>query len=207
MKVPTWYLILPTLFIVVGFLAVQAGTMSLEWGPVSPQPAKYAIYSGPSSGQYDSRKEVDGTVTATVIPVLDCANTAAAVKAVNSEGEESLEFSNEVQGWGRPIVVSAAPQAFKIPQGNQTYDYPVTIEGVNFQPGATVEVPGSSAQIVNPVTVSCRKITATLRVDNTVALGIVDVEVVNPDSVFGTGSSLLTFFHGPPPVGGLSIVP
>lgn len=205
MKIRTWYLALPTLMLFAAF-ATWAGTINLQWDAVSPQPAKYAVYSGPSSGQYDTRKEVPGSVVQTEVPVLDCMTGYAAVKAVSVEGEESAEFSNEVSGWGRPIVVSANPQAYKIPQGNQTIDYTIAIEGVNFQPGATVNVSGN-AQVLNVTVVSCRRLTGTLRVDNTVALGQVDVEVENPDQVFGTGVSLLTFYHGPPPVGGLTVAP
>ena len=187
----------------VGCLALWAGTINLQWDAVDPPPAKYRVYSGPSSGQYDTQKDVPGSVVATTVPVLDCSVAYAVVKAVNTQGEESAEFSNEVYGWGRPIVVSGHPQAVKVPQGNQTVDYPIVIEGVNFQAGATVNISDASAQVVSVAVTSCRKITAVLRVDNTVALGQADVEVINPDQVYGTGSSLVTFYHGPAPVGGL----
>lgn len=207
MKIKTWPIALACFLVPVLSAGVFAATMSLQWDAVDPQPAKYRIYSGPSSGQYDTTKSVPGSVLATTVPVLDCMGAFAAVKAVNLQGEESAEFSNEVNGWGRPIVVSANPQAYKVPQGNQTIDYPIVIEGVNFQPGATVNVSDASAQVLSPVVTSCRKITAILRVDNTVALGQADIEVENPDQVFGTGSSLITFYHGPAPVGGLRKAP
>lgn len=206
MKIRTWPIALACFLVPLTCAVVYAGTISLNWEPVSPAPAKYKVYLGPSTGQYDTTKEVPGSVTATTMPTLDCSAAYVAIKAVNAQGDESAEFSNEVSGWGRPIVVSANPQAFKVPQGNQTLDYPITIEGVNFQPGSNVNVIGN-AEVVSVAVASCRKITAILRVDNTVALGQTDIEVVGPDSVYGTGQGLLTFYHGPAPVGGLSIAP
>jgi hypothetical protein len=193
--------------------SVFAGTVTLTWDAVTdPDLAGYRVYTGPSAGTYDQVKDVDASTTTAAAQVPDCQVVHAAVKAIDTADQESLEFSNELDGWPRPLVLVAqdsntGSNRFKTPRGNQPWDYTVRIRGLNFMAGSTVEFSNPEVEVLSVVVNGCGEIIATIRTTNATTTGLSDVSVIHPDTVFGTGAGLVEFFHGPSPVGGLQMVP
>lgn len=165
-----------------------AGTISMEWDPVTdPDLAGYRVYWGSAPGNYPQSIDV-GNVTSTTISGLgDCSTWYVAVKAYDTAGNLSASYSNEISGWPRPTVTLSNPSAAE--QG-RTLNLIVT--GTNFMAGATVQF-GNPGITVNSVAVnSCTQVTVNVTVGGTAAVGATNVDVTNPDQVFGSGASLFT---------------
>ena len=165
----------------------DAGTIALAWDPVSdPDLSGYRVYYGDTSGNLGNQLDI-GTVTQhTLTGLADCATWYAAVKAVNDTGQESDLFSNEISGWARPTIVSAVPGS--VEQGTQVA---ITLTGANFQAGATVAPLHPDVQVDAVVLNSCNELVVTLTIGSSAALGAFDLDVINPDDVFGTAIGLL----------------
>lgn len=117
--------------------ASLAGEIGLSWG-VSPGATGYRVYYGPTSrtvAPYTASVDVGNVTSATISTGLtDCQDTYFAVKAYNLAGESG--FSDEVASWPRPYVSSTTLPSAK--QGSQSI--PVSVSGMNFQPGADLAV-------------------------------------------------------------------
>lgn len=173
----------------------SAGAMHLRWDPVADTDlAGYRVFWGTSSGSYSQSRDV-GNVTATVLDGLaDCTTWYVAVKAYDTAGNVSASFSNEVSGWPRPVVAAVTPVA--VEQG-RTLTLAVT--GTNFLPGATVQL-GASGIIVGSASVSsCTALTVQVAVGASASIGATNVDVTNPDSVYGSGAGLLTILAATAP--------
>ncbi len=193
------------LVLAVGILlaaSASAGTISLRWDPLAGATG-YRVHYGTSPGSYASVRDVGSATSTTLTNLTNCTGYYLAVKAYNSQGE-SATFSNEVAGWSRPEITSATPGTVR--QGDQLT---LNINGANFQSGATLDyditgLPTSIAgeplvRVDNVGVVSCNQIQAQLTIEPTAA-GLramevgsfaVHVDVVNPDTVFGTSTSQL----------------
>lgn len=181
---------------------LHAGTISLAWDPVQ-EASGYRVYYGLSSGQYTGVHDVGNNTHADLNVSGDCRTYYVAVKAYNSGGE-SAAYSNEISGWPRPQINGFQPAA--VAQGAQlTLD----IIGSNFQSGADVvvdteglptDIEGNPlVRLENLTVLACDRIQALLTVEPTVrgvrAMQVgefpVDLEVRNPDNVFGSRLSEL----------------
>jgi PKD repeat protein len=178
--------------LVVLFLAsivpAVAGTISIQWDPVPDTDlAGYRVYYGTSPDTYDHSVDVGNVTVYTLGGLTDCVTWYVAVKAEDTEGLESVDCSNQVSGWPRPEVSVAVPDS-----GEQGQQLQVTVSGTNFMDGATVDF-GDPDIVVHSVTVnSCSELVADVTIGSTAAVGARDVDVVNPDNVFGTGAGLFT---------------
>jgi len=195
MKIRTWPIALACLLVPLAAIGVFAGTISVEWDPVvHPTLTGYKVYSGVEGGDYNATLKT--TSTQAVVQVADCTEFFIAVKAMATTTDpedddgvmESLEYSNEISGWGAPQVVSRHTiKTNKI--------VPIEIRGLNFRPGAVLDIAG--AVVTGATVVDCRTITATLD-PRGAQDGTAMVTVTNPDSTFGASNSV-TFYHGPEP--------
>jgi hypothetical protein len=168
--------------------AASAGTFSLQWDPnTDGDLAGYRVYYGSTVGTYDQNVDVGNVTSYTLTGLTDCATWYVAVKAYDTEGLESVNFSNEVSGWARPVVSASTPNT-----GQQGADYALTITGSNFQSGASVEFLEPGITVTSVTVNSCTDLTAQISIAPTASLGATDVEVINADLVFGVGSALLT---------------
>jgi hypothetical protein len=172
-----------------------AGTVSIAWDPVTDTDlAGYRVYYGTSPGSYTQSVDVGNVTTATLNGLTDCTQYYFGVKAYDTASNESANYSNEISGWPRPVVSLSAPSA-----AEQGRALALTITGSNFQPGATV-IFSATGITVNSVTVnSCTQITANVTLSNTATVGAGNIEVDNPDLVFGTGTGLFTVQAGVAP--------
>jgi hypothetical protein len=163
-----------------------------------PNASGYRIYYGPSPGQYTQSRDVGNSTSADLTGLSSCSTYHVAVKAYSGTGE-STGYSNEVSGWARPEIDGTEPGAAM--QGSQiTLDF----TGSNFDSAAQVTVDtgalptdgaGDPLLRIEDITVlSCDRIQALMTVEPT-ARGLramevgdlpLDVQVRNPDSVFGT---------------------
>lgn len=180
----------------------SAGTISLRWDPLSGATG-YRVHYGTAAGSYTSVRDVGSATTATLTNLTNCSNYYISVKAYNSQGE-SATYSNEVVGWSRPEITSATPGTVK--QGDRLT---LNVNGTNFQPGASLDydivgLPTSLAgdplvRLENIGVLSCSQIQAQLVVEPTTAglrameVGAfaVQLDVVNPDTVFGASTAQL----------------
>jgi len=139
----------------------------------------------------------------------NCTTYYVAVKAYNTLGALSTNYSNEVGGWAHPAVTTIAPAS--LAQGEQRT---VNIDGANFNSAAAVDFviqnlpqneQGEDLLVLENVqVVSCTRIQALVTVEPTnrgrraMQLGTysVDVDVQNPDGVFGGGAGNLEVRFG-----------
>jgi hypothetical protein len=156
-----------------------AGTIDLAWDPVNGADG-YRIYYGLTPEM--TLVHVVGPVTAVSLTGLDdCATYYVAVKALRTNGVEieSVEFSNVVTGWARPIVGSADPLT---PGTVPT----IAVEGMNFLAGALVLIPSRpDLTVVQTVVNSCTSLSVSIDVPADAPAGTADLLVSNPDLTFG----------------------
>lgn len=166
----------------------SAGTVALAWDAVTDTDlAGYRVYYGSAPGNYTQSVDVGNVTSTTISGLADCQTWYFGVKAYDTAGNESTNYSNEISGWGRPTVATSAPSA-----AEQGRTLALTITGSNFQSGASV-IFSNAGITVNSVTVnSCTQLTANVTVGNAAAVGASNIEVDNPDQVYGTGTGLFT---------------
>jgi hypothetical protein len=117
-----------------------------------------------------------------------------AVKAYDTEGLESENYSNEIAGLPRPVVSSVTPDS-----GEQASSLTLTVTGESFDDGATVEFSGTGITVNQVTTVSCNELSVDVTIASDAAPGARDVTVINPDNSFGTGAGLFTVTENLPP--------
>jgi len=118
------------------------GTIGLSWNAANGATG-YRVYYGTTSRQYTNSVDVRNTTQATIQNLTDCTAWYLAVKAYNTAGQESLDFSPEVSGWPAPRLDSL--NVASTTQGTQVA---MEIRGANFQQGLSLEfVPPSGETI------------------------------------------------------------
>lgn len=159
-----------------------AGTIDLSWNPVGDSDrAGYKVYYGTAAGSYSSTRDV-GNVTATTLSGLTaCTRYYMAVKAYDTGGLESTNYSNEISGLPRPVVNTVTPAT-----GDQGASITLTIDGESYDTGSTVEISGTGITILATRRNSCSQLAIDIRIDVGAAVGARDVTVKNPDRSFGT---------------------
>lgn len=165
-----------------------AGTASLSWDPVTDTDlAGYRVYYGTSPTSYGSSVDVGNLTVATISGLTDCTNYYFGVKAYDSAGNQSTAYSNQVQGWSRPVVTAVTPSAAERGQS-----LALVITGTNFQTGAAALFATAGITVTGTTVNACGQLTVNVTVGSTAALGASSVDVTNVDGVFGTGSGLFT---------------
>jgi hypothetical protein len=190
-------------FLTLAATAASAGQVDLAWDSVSGATG-YRVYYGTTPGQYTGTRDMGNATSGTVTGLGDCTTLYLAVKAYNNAGGISSDFSNEVTGWARPQVESLG--STEVEQGDQVT---LNIDGANFAQGADIavaidNVPQNEAgedllRLDNVSVISCNRIQALVTVEPTTrglrAMEIGDftlnLDVVNPDQVFGAGTETL----------------
>jgi hypothetical protein len=163
--------------------ASAGGEIDLAWDPVNARDlAGYRIFFGTEPGPpYDGHVDVGRVTEATVSGLSDCTWYYLSVKARDSGGALSGEFSNEAMGYTHPEVVAVNPGAL---ESGETATFAVT--GSGFASGATPAFSGSGLTVESYSVDSCSQVTVQARAEATLAPGWRDVEVVNSDGGFGT---------------------
>ena len=168
--------------------AALAGTASLAWDPVTDADlAGYRVYYGTSPTSYASSVDVGNVTAATISSLTDCTTYYFGVKAYDSAGNESTAYSNQVQGWSRPVVTSVSPSA-----AEQGRSLALTIMGGNFQSGAGAAFATPGITVTSTTANACGQLMVNVTISNTAAPGASSLDVTNPDGVFGTGAALFT---------------
>jgi hypothetical protein len=166
-----------------GALPARSGEINVAWDPVAGA-TSYHVYYGLNSGVY-GQPVTTTTTSATITGLQDCMTYFVAVKAFNGAGE-SPNFSNELSGWSRPVVSSTTPATAM--QGDQVV---IDVTGANFQSGATIDLGNPHVFLTSTTVLSCNHMQLIATVDPTAAtirpahIGLLDVSVENPDTVFG----------------------
>ncbi|UCF69186.1 MAG: Ig-like domain-containing protein, partial [Acidobacteriota bacterium] len=172
-----------------------AGTISIAWNPVSdPDVAGYRVYYGTLPGIYTQNKDVGNVTETTLTDLAACVRYHIAVKAYDTGGLESVDYSNEVVGLPRPIVSSVQPN--QLEQGSAAT---LRILGESYDDGASVEISGSGVTVSAVRRVSCTELEADVEAAFDAAPGPRDVTVLNPDNSFGTLNGGLTVVANPAP--------
>lgn len=167
---------------------LEAGTIEIEWdAPLDGEVVGYKVYYGKSSGSYQWVKDVGATTSTVLADLDDCTTYYWAVKAYNSEDEESEEFSNEVSGWARPLIEIVDPSA-----GNQGEIMDVVIKGANYSENPTIEIDNLGVSVLSASQLDCHEIAVTIQIGpedrgiQAAPIGSFDLTVVNQDMVYGT---------------------
>ena len=173
----------------------MAGEINVAWDP-TPGATAYRVYYGTSPGVYSANITTSST-SATISGLQDCTSHYVAVKALNGAGE-SLQFSNEVSGWPRPLISSSTPVS--IMQGKQAV---LDLVGSNFQSGATIDLGDANIALGAISVLSCTHIQVLATVEPTAAnvrpaqIGRRDVTVSNPDDVYGLRTQAIEVLINP----------
>jgi hypothetical protein len=170
-------LILGTIF-VIGSNA-HGGEVGLQWDPVTGATG-YRVGYGTASGTYTSTIDVGAPSAATITGLADCTTHYLAVKGTNAAGASPF-WSNEVAGWPRPYVIGVEPS--QVVAGEVTT---LTLTGGNYQPGLSVTASDPDVTISQTNVLACGSMTLVLSTPATMAPGFVDLEIINPDQVYGT---------------------
>ncbi len=173
---------------------LYAGTIEIEWdAPLEGEVTGYKVYYGISSGDYQWVKDVGATTSTTLTDLENCVTYYWAVKAYNTEGEESAVFSNEVSGWARPLIQIVDPSA-----GDQGEIVDFVIKGANFSENPVIEIENPGIGIIHASQLDCHEIAVTMQIGpetrgvQPALLGSFDLTVVNEDMVYGTRNDAFT---------------
>ena len=179
---------------------VWGGRIDLAWSPVTGATG-YRAYYGTTTGQYTGVQDLGNTTSGSLVVPGNCTTYFVALKAYNSQGSVSGSYSNEVSGWAHPEVTSISPTL--VEQADQRT---VNIDGANFATGAALDITINNVPqdlqgnpllvFENVQVVSCTRIQALVtaeplaRGQRAMELGnfAINLEVVNPDTVLGSGS-------------------
>jgi len=166
----------------------SAGTASLAWDAnTDADLAGYRVYYGTSPGNYTQSVDVGNVTSTTINSLTDCTLYYFGVKAYDTTNNESTSFSNEVNGWSRPVVQAASPTA-----AEQGRTLSVTLTGTNFRTGSTVQFSNVGITVNSTTVNACGQITASITIANNAAPGASSIDVTHADGVFGTGTGLFT---------------
>jgi hypothetical protein len=176
------------ILIVGSVTAAQAGTVSLAWDPVGDSDlAGYRVYYGTSPTSYTQSVDVGNVTATTVTGLTDCTTYYFGVKSYDTAGNESTSYSNQIQGWSRPVVTSATPSS-----AEQGRTLSVTIAGGNFPAGATALFANAGITVNSTTVNACGQLTLSVTVSNTATVGASNMDVTDTDGAFGTGVGIFT---------------
>ena len=165
-----------------------AGTASIAWDPVLDADLQgYRVYYGTSPAAYTQSLDVLNVTQTTIPGLTDCTTYYFAVKAYDTAGNESTTFSNQVQGWSRPVVSSSTPSAA---EAGRTLS--LTIAGSNFAPGAAALFANAGITVTSTTVNACGQLTLNVTVAGNAAAGASSLDVTDPDGVYGTGVGIFT---------------
>ena len=171
----------------VGHPAV-AGTVSVAWDPVLDADLQgYRIYYGTSPTAYTQSVDVLNVTQTTISGLTDCTTYYFGVKAYDTAGNESTTFSNQVQGWSRPVVTASAPSAA---EAGRTLS--LTIAGSNFASGAAGLFANAGITVTSTTVSACGQLTLNVTVAGNAPAGASSLDVTNVDGVYGTGVAIFT---------------
>lgn len=186
-----------------------AGQVEIAWDSVTGATG-YRAYYGTTSGQYTGTQDMGNATSGNLTGLNDCTTYYIAIKAYNNAGGISADFSNQVIGWARPELDSVGP--VQLEQGDQLT---LNIDGANFAAGADINlvvenVPQSEfgedlLRLDNISVISCNRIQALVTVEPTtrglrameIGAYTMNLDVVNPDQVFGAGTETLNVLFAP----------
>ena len=180
--------LIAVVFLAAAGSAVSAGTASLAWDPVADADlAGYRVYYGTSPTSYTQSVDVGNVTQATISGLTDCTLYYFGVKAYDTASNESTTYSNQVQGWSRPVVTSSTPSA-----AEQGRTLTLTIAGANFPTGATALFSNAGITVTSTTVNACGQLTLNVTVGAAATPGVSNLDVTDLDGVFGTGTALFT---------------
>lgn len=180
--------VIVAVLVAIAGLPAMAGTASLAWDPVSDTDlAGYRVYYGTSPGSYTQSVDVGNVTQATITGLTDCTNYYFGVKAYDTAANESTTYSNQVQGWSRPIVTSSTPSS-----AEQGRTLNLTIAGTNFPSGATALFSNAGITVNSTTVNACGQLTLNVTVAAGATPGASNLDVTDADGVFGTGTAIFT---------------
>src|SRR5262249_13405706 len=149
--------------------------------------AGYKVYYGLAPGNYTNFVDVGNVTSTTISNLTDCTLYYFGVKAYDTTGNESTNYSNEINGWSRPIVQTATPAA-----AEQGRTLAVALAGTNFRSGAAAAFSNVGITVNSTTVNACGQVTVNITIGNTAAPGASNVDVTDSDGVFGTGTGIFT---------------
>jgi Bacterial Ig-like domain/Fibronectin type III domain len=174
--------------VIASSVPVRAGTVAIAWDPVpDTDVAGYRVYYGTSPTSYTSSVDVGNVTQTTVSGLTDCTTYYFGVKAYDTAANESTAYSNQVQGWTRPVVTSETPSS-----AEQGRTLSLTIAGSSFPAGAIAAFSNAGITVNSTTVNACGQLTVNVTIGASAAPGTSNMDVTGPDGVFGTGTALFT---------------
>ncbi len=197
--------VLATLGLILIPTVVSAGTIKVAWDAVGDSDlAAYKVYYGTSPGVYTNSTTVARPLTSADLTNLqDCRIYYLAVKAVDSNGNESPGFSNEISGMSAPTATSVAVNLNPLPVSGSsssvkqgTLTIPVTITGNNFDTQARPDF-GPDVLVNSHATASCNQLTANITVTESARVNTPPgpqrvLKIINQNGPVGSKSGAFT---------------
>ena len=145
------------------------------------------MYYGTVPGNYTQNVDVGNVISTTVNGLAECTTWYLAVKAYDAAGNESTNFSGELQGIPRPQIQQVTPSSAEA--GTRLN---LTVQGFNYEAGASADFLDPSITVHSATVNACETMTLDVTVGASAAAGARDLEVVNVSSVFGAGVGVFT---------------
>lgn len=161
------------------------GSMDLEWAPATGADiAGYRIYAGSRPDALTVAADVPNVSSSSLGSLTACSYYYVAVKARDSHGMVSDQFSNFVEGYPHPDVVSVTPAILR-----RGFSGALVVTGSNFIAGAAAVFEDRKIQVRSSAVNACGQMTLQIVVAQNATEGPAALTITNPDGGFNTTTS------------------
>src|SRR5262245_28932086 len=172
---------------VAAFLSVApavGATIDLEWNPGGQDVVGYRIYKGSQPDLLAFALDVPRVESAPLGGLTACSYYYIAVKAVDDQGLISEEYSNIVEGYPHPEIVSVTPSVLR-----RGASATLVVTGSSFVTGAVPSFDGRRVQVRSSRIDACGRMTLEVAIPKTAPEGPAAFTISNPDGGFGTSTA------------------
>ena len=179
-------------------------SMDLEWTPVEGDIVGYRIYTGSRPDALTFAADVPNIPSSTLSNLAGCSYYYVAVKARDSHGAVSEQYSNLVEGYPHPDIVNVSPAVL-----GRGVSATLVVTGASFVAGAVPVFESSKIKVVASRVDACGRMSIDVTVARNAPEGPADLTITNPDGGFSTrGAALRVVTEGTGvPLNVLSVTP
>jgi hypothetical protein len=156
--------------------------MDLEWTPASGESiAGYRIYAGTRPDALSFAADVPNVPSSTLGNLAGCSYYYVAVKARDARGVVSDQYSNVVEGYPHPDIVSVSPAAL-----GRGVSATLVVTGASFVAGAAALFDSAKIAVVASRVDACGRMSIDVTIAKNAPEGPAALTITNPDGGFGT---------------------
>jgi hypothetical protein len=161
---------------------VLGGSIDLEWTPSDGADITgYRIYKGSRPDALSFAADVPNVPTSTLGNLEACSYYYVAVKARDSRGAVSDQYSNIVEGYPHPDIVSVSPAAL-----GRGVSATLVVTGASFVVGAVAVIESPKVAVVASRVDACGRMAIDVAVSRNAPEGPLALTITNPDGGFST---------------------